>query len=356
MKIDSFTDSPEKLFRIFDANLNRSVEGLRVLEDFARLFFDEKTLSSMLKELRHKIVLSVDEKTMKTSLKNRNSCSDIGKDTTTKYQEEPKSILGIINSNARRSEEALRVLEEVSASSLVETSAEVFRKARFELYEIQKQMAELAERKEKIAKTKGLHVIIDEGVLGSANALDMSEAVLRGGADVLQMRYKKASRSNILNLAKELKALCEKYKALFIVNDYVDIAAAAEADGVHLGQDDLPAKEARKLLKYGAVIGVSCNTVNELKNASGADYIGTGAVYPTGSKNDIKTIGLDGLRTVADAANLPIVAIGGINKDNISNVFSAGASGAAVISSVLLAKDSEHYVKQLKDTLVKING
>ncbi len=172
--------------------------------------------------------------------------------------------------------------------------------------------------------------------------LDVAQAALDGGCRFLQLRDKGLSSRALLELGRQIRQLCREYQAVFVVNDRLDIALAAEADGVHLGQDDLPIAEARRLLGPEAIIGASANTVEAARRAEaeGASYLGVGPVYATASKEDAGTaIGLSPIANIKASVGLPALAIGGINRDNVSAVIGAGADGVAVISAVSEAED-----------------
>lgn len=171
---------------------------------------------------------------------------------------------------------------------------------------------------------------------------DAVAAALDGGVTCVQLRAKQLGGYDLYRRAVQLKHLCEPYGALFIVNDRLDVALAARADGVHLGTSDLPVDVARRLSPPGFLIGFSPQTLDDVRAARplGADYVGLGPVYPTGSKADAQSpLGLDGLRPQLAAARLPAVAIGGINTANAAAVIAAGADGVAVISAILGASD-----------------
>jgi thiamine-phosphate diphosphorylase len=150
-----------------------------------------------------------------------------------------------------------------------------------------------------------------------------------------------------------LKNLCAEHNVPFIINDYLDLALAADADGLHLGQDDLPVKVARKLLPIDKIIGSSTTTVDQAVAAEseGADYIAVGSIYPTPSKETAKVVGLDRLSQIRQAVTLPLVAIGGITRDNVDEVIAAGASAVAIISAILQAKDIAAAARQIVDRL-----
>jgi thiamine-phosphate pyrophosphorylase len=170
---------------------------------------------------------------------------------------------------------------------------------------------------------------------------------------VLQLRDKIQSKLKLLPIARQLQALCAEKKVLFIVNDYLDITLASDAEGLHLGQDDLPVQVARKLLPPGKIVGCSVRTVEQALAAqsAGADYVAVEAIYPTASKTSTTTpvtvVGLETLRQVRRAVSLPLVAIGGIAVNNITEVMAAGADSIAVISAVLGAASPENAARQM---------
>ena len=178
------------------------------------------------------------------------------------------------------------------------------------------------------------------------------EAAIAGGVDAVQVREKHASARERLALARDLRGSTADAGVSLIINDRVDIALAADADGVHLGDEDLPVADARDLLGEDATIGRSVSTVAAAREAerAGADYLGVGAVYATGSKDvdeDEQAIGLDVVRDIADAVEIPFVGIGGITPDNAANVAAAGADGVAVISAITGADDPEEATRDL---------
>lgn len=168
------------------------------------------------------------------------------------------------------------------------------------------------------------------------------EAALAGGVTMLQLREKEASTREFYQIALAVKEITQRYKVPLVINDRLDIALAVGADGLHIGQSDLPISVARRLVGDSILIGVSASTVAEAVAAqrAGADYVGAGAVYPTGSKADAgAAIGLDGLAQICAAVSIPVVAIGGVNANNAAAVMQAGAEGIAVISAILSQPD-----------------
>ncbi len=191
---------------------------------------------------------------------------------------------------------------------------------------------------------EGLHlcVITDPGLAPGRDHVAIAEAALAGGADMIQLRDKTGNLRELLPQARAIQSLCRSRGALFIVNDRVDLALAAGADGAHVGQEDLPAASARRLLGPRRVLGVSTHSLAQAEAArqAGADYVGFGPMYATGTKaTGYAPQGLGALRELRRVVSLPILAIGGINLENVSQVIEAGATAPAVISAVVAAPD-----------------
>lgn len=181
-----------------------------------------------------------------------------------------------------------------------------------------------------------IYLITDTGTAGITHA-QMTRQALNAGIKVIQLRAKNMSKKDIYRDALKIRAITVKYNSLLIVNDHVDIALAVDADGVHLGQEDLPLAEARRIMGRKKIVGISTHTMGQAKKAedSGADYIGFGPVFHTVTKDAGAPKGLKSLEKIRKQINIPIVAIGGITSENISGVLSAGADAAAVVSGIL---------------------
>ena len=182
---------------------------------------------------------------------------------------------------------------------------------------------------------------------------ELLDAVLAGGCRVVQLREKNLPPVELHSLAEELKRRCREAGCLFIVNDRVDLALAVEADGVHVGQDDLPAREARRLLRPGMLLGVSIHDEDQARRArdDGADYVAVGSMFPTGSKPGFQLVGPELLRRVRPDIAVPLVAIGGITVDNVAEVIRAGADAVAVISAVCAAPDPAAAARSLMERI-----
>ena len=194
-----------------------------------------------------------------------------------------------------------------------------------------------------------LYGITDRYWLNGRRLADDVELALKGGTSMLQLREKDLDEENFYREAVELKALCKKYNVPFIINDNVELAKKVDADGVHVGQNDMAAQDVRALIGPDKILGVSTQTVEEaiLAEKMGADYLGVGAVFPTGSKDDCWVLSHDLCKEICAAVKIPVVAIGGIKKENIKELKDLGFAGISVISAIFAQKDIEGSCKEL---------
>ncbi len=195
-----------------------------------------------------------------------------------------------------------------------------------------------------------LYAVTDRSWLGEETLYSQVEKALKGGATFIQLREKKLDEGSFLEEAKEIQKLCRQYQVPFVINDNVDIAARIDADGVHVGQSDMEAGDVRKKLGPDKIIGVSAQTVEQALRAQehGADYLGVGAVFPTGSKEDATEVSRETLKAICDAVDIPVIAIGGINSGNVSELRGTGICGVAVISAIFAKKDICAAAAELK--------
>jgi len=203
-----------------------------------------------------------------------------------------------------------------------------------------------------------LYVILDGQASGGRRLDELLDAVLAGGCRIVQLREKTMPPAEIFPLAQALRRRCREAGALFIVNDRVDLALAVEADGAHVGQDDLPAREARRLLPPPMILGVSTHNADQARRArdDGADYVAVGSMFPTGSKIGFELVGPELVRRVRADIPVPLVAIGGITRDNLSQVIEAGADAVAVISAIGNARDPAAAVREFLETIRSARG
>lgn len=344
---------PPQILRIIDANCNRIGEGLRFLEDIARFILNDSVLSRQLKSMRHNLVTSLSRFGLPL-ISERNVDTDVGITTRIVHRQD---LASLVTANARRVEEALRVVEELS--KLPELSPQLkqndFEAARFNLYKLQRELISRLVRRQKIKQLAGLYVIIDTQTIGSKDIVDTARKIINGGAKIIQLRDKHYNRGELLVIAKTLSDLCRKNSVLFIVNDYLDIALASEADGIHIGQDDLPLSVVRKELPVDSIVGLSVSTPAQARQAkkAGADYIAVSAIYPSPTKPEVKPVGPARLSSIKKAVCIPVVAIGGINRQNIGDVIASGADAAAVISAVLGQPDIQSATRNLVKEIEK---
>lgn len=197
-----------------------------------------------------------------------------------------------------------------------------------------------------------LYAVTDRSWLGNDTLYEQTEKALRGGATAIQLREKDIEDELFFDEAVKLKELCKRYNALFIINDNVELAKKIDADGVHIGQDDLGCRQARNILGNDKIIGVSAHTISLAKKAEedGADYIGSGAVFITGTKTDAESVSISELSSICNAVSIPVVAIGGISNTNMQQLRGSGICGVALVSAIFAAENIEKATKELKNT------
>ena len=195
-----------------------------------------------------------------------------------------------------------------------------------------------------------LYAVTDRAWLNNDTLYEQVEKAIKGGVTFVQLREKKLDEESFLNEASEIQKLCRKYDIPFVINDNVEIAKKINADGVHVGQSDMKAVNVRAIIGDDKILGVSVQTVEQavLAQKQGADYLGVGAVFPTGSKADAEDVSYETLKAICEAVNIPVVAIGGISVGNVLNLKGSGISGIAVISAIFAAEDIVSATKNLK--------
>ena len=181
--------------------------------------------------------------------------------------------------------------------------------------------------------------------------LNIIEEAIKGGTTIVQLREKTASTKEFYDLALKVKEITSKYGVPLLINDRIDIALAVDSEGVHIGQDDMPADIAREIIGEDKILGVSASTVEEAKKAEidSADYIGSGAVFPTATKDDADSVSKEELKKIIDSIDIPVVAIGGITVENASTLKSSGIAGFSVVSAIMSAEDPKQASKKLKE-------
>ncbi|MDE7307993.1 MAG: thiamine phosphate synthase [Lachnospiraceae bacterium] len=201
-----------------------------------------------------------------------------------------------------------------------------------------------------------LYAVTDRSWLGEETLYSQVEQALKGGATFIQLREKDLEEEVFFSEAMELKELCKKYRVPFVINDNVELAKKVDADGVHVGQSDMEIKEVRKILGKNKIIGVSAGTVEEALSAQAenADYLGVGAVFHTGTKSDASAVSHDTLKAICAAVNIPVVAIGGITKENVEELKESGIAGIAVVSAIFACENIKKGTEELKQAAKRI--
>ena len=195
-----------------------------------------------------------------------------------------------------------------------------------------------------------LYAVTDRHWLNGATLISQVEAALKGGATFIQLREKNLDDKAFYREALKIQKLCKEYKVPFVINDNVELAKKIGADGVHVGQSDMEALDVRKVLGDDKIIGVSAQTVEqaELAEKHGADYLGVGAVFPTGSKDDADDVSYETLKAICEAVSIPVIAIGGITQENVKELAGSGICGIAVISAIYAQQDIRKASEDLK--------
>lgn len=337
--------------RIVDANANRAGEALRVIEDYARFGLDSRHWTGVAKRLRHELADAVQTIGAQDLLESRDTRLDVGTELTVPTEQTRADLHQVLVAAFKRLQEALRTLEEYS-KLLEPRVAPKLEALRYETYTFEKSLALIRGARLALQPAR-LYVLVTEALAKGRKALDVAAAAIRGGADVVQLREKERPDRELLVLARQLRELTASAGTLFIVNDRCDIARLTNADGVHLGQDDLPVPEARKLVGREFIIGVSTHSVEQAEKAEaeGADYVGVGPTFPTRTKPGVEAVGLDYVREAARTLKLPAFAIGGIDLTNVAEVVAAGAARVAVCSAIIGADDVEGAARKLKEAL-----
>ncbi len=335
------------VYRILDANANRAREALRVMEDAARFALNNAELSGQLKQLRHDLAQCLSSISQLDAW--RDTPGDVGTTIVTDSEQRRSDVADVVTAAGKRLSEALRVLEEYS-KTLPETLSGLsttLEKLRYRGYTLEQQL--IAAMGTTRARQWKLCVLISESLCPDSDWLRVTQAAVAGGADCIQLREKDLDDKELLARTRRLVELCRPRGVSVIVNDRPDVALLGDADGVHLGQTDLPCREVRKLVGRQLLIGVSTSNLDQAKQAlaDGADYCGVGPMFPTKTKHKPVLAGPDYLREYLNWGRLPHLAIGGINLDSIAELIAAGVKGIAVSAAVCSADNPDEIAGQL---------
>lgn len=328
--------------RILDANLDRAREGLRIIEEWCRFGLNSVSFTSECKQLRQELA-SWHNSELRAA---RDTPGDPGTELTHPQEQQRASVGVLLQANFCRVEEALRVLEEYGKLYHPKMGG-AFKQMRYRVYTLESNL--LGYQRHKLLAQSCLYLVTSP----TQGLLNIVEAALQGGLTLVQYRDKNTNDIERLDIAHKLRQQCQQYGAIFLVNDRIDLALAVDADGVHLGQQDMPIAVARQLLGTGRIIGRSTTNPDEMQRAiqEGADYIGVGPVYETPTKAGKAAAGLEYVHYAATHCPIPWFAIGGIDVNNVSDVIAAGAQRIAVVRSLIQAEQptlvTQYFVSQL---------
>ena len=328
------------VLRILDANLNRTQEALRVCEEYARFLLESAPLCERWKQMRHRL-RDAERQLRDAAGRSPESCRDTAGDVGTKISAPTEfaraDAVAVVKANIKRLQESLRVLEEYG-KVVSPAAAALFEEMRYSIYDLENLMISGTELRKRLAAAR-LYVLIT-GKLASADALTAAREAVAGGADVIQLREKEMEDGEFYQLALMMRQVCGT-QAIFLVNDRPHVAKLVRADGVHVGQGDLPVNLVRRLIGQDKIVGKSTSNP-ELANLAvrdGVDYFAVGPVFETKTKEHRAPVGLEYVRWAAQNAKIPYFCIGSINRQTLPQVLQAGARAGAVCTGIIAAKD-----------------
>lgn len=335
---------------MLDANCNRAREALRVLEDIARFALDDPSLQGALKQLRHDLV-SATASLLDTAIVHRDTRGDVGTTASTPTERRRDDLHAVARAAGARLGEALRAIEE-SLKVAAPAQATLVEQLRYRFYDIETDLRLSLRPRTRFADVR-LYVLITESAC-SRPWLEAAELSIQGGADCLQLREKQLDGGELLRRARQLVELCRRHRVLCIINDRADVALMSGADGVHVGQADLPARDVRRLVGDGLIVGVSTHSLEHALQAQrdGADYVGVGPLFRSPTKPRDFTLGPDGAAEVVRGVPIPTVGIAGITLDNLGEALSSNVQAIAVTSAVVGAPDVRAAAAEFKRRLL----
>jgi len=339
-----------EVYRILDANFNRAREALRVAEDCGRFALNDPAITAMAKNLRSELVEVYASLPGDELISSRDTPGDIGTEITSPTESKREDLADVATIACRRLTESLRTIEEYGKFIAPEQTIRVER-MRYDAYTLEQRLTQRLSVAKRFEQVK-LYVLITS-TLCTGSVRETARAAIAGGADAIQLRETSVPDAVMLALAAELRELTDETGKLLIIDNRPDIAALIAADGVHLGQHDLPVAESRKLLRPGAIVGKSSHSVDQAKASvnEGADYISVGPIFETKTKDVGPPVGEELLKQVAEKVPLPLVPIGGITSKNVDQLVAAGAERVAVCSAVCAAKNPKSAAEAIRAKL-----
>ena len=359
--------SENSVFRILDAAINRASEGLRVVEDYLRMDLSDAHLAGTLKHLRHDLTTATKGVDPQQRMAARDSVGDVGRTIETSAEYQRKTVANdpvaqsVVQPNLARAQQALRTIEEFS-KTLDPNIAKQVEQLRYRVYTVEKAILTTMVSLKHLGDAR-LYVLIDALGGDSGGSSDEAEpfsqlrqmvkTLVDAKVDVVQLRDKSLTDRQLVEAGRVIADATKLSDTRFIMNDRVDLAMASNADGVHLGQDELDIEDARRIMGAARLIGISTHSIEQAREAvlAGANYIGIGPVFPSQTKSFDSHVGLDLVSAVAKEIQLPAFAIGGIKLDNVRDICEAGQSRVAVQNAIVKANDpgqvAEEFVKLL---------
>jgi thiamine-phosphate pyrophosphorylase len=332
-------------FRILDAAANRAGEGLRVVEDYLRFALDDAHLSRLCKQLRHDLTEVLTALSAADRYAARETRVDVGAPGETNRVSIRPDATAVVAASFNRMEQALRSLEEYG--KLFDASlAAKFEQLRYRAYTLERAVSLTRASIERLADAR-LYVLLDgRSSLEAFTSLVLS--LVQAETDLLQLRDKRLNDRELIARARRLREITRGTKTLFVVNDRPDIARLADADGVHVGQEELSVKDARTIVGPQALVGVSTHSIEQARSAviDGANYIGVGPTFSSSTKDFESFAGIELVRSVAAEIRLPAFAIGGITLANVAEVLAAGISRVAASAAIVEADDPSGAVRE----------
>jgi thiamine-phosphate pyrophosphorylase len=345
------------VYRIIDANFNRAREAVRAIEEFCRFALNSESLTGRAKQIRHELSSYIDSLDAVRLISSRNTLGDVGVGQKVDHQLVRRDLYDCCTAACKRLSEALRVLAEALWIQN-QPEAEKIEKLRYTAYTLEKDIILQSDTVEKFKKVQ-LYIVITSDL--PSEALFLTSKCVAGGADCIQLRAKTIEDDTFFALAVEFVKICREAGVVSIINDRTDIAVAAGADGVHLGQNDLPVAQARELELAPLIVGKSTHSLEQLRVTCDEQptYVGLGPVFSTATKPNAPAVGLRYVRQAVQWLQhhgIGHVAIGGITSDNVDQVLDAGAKSIAVCSTVTGADDPVEACRALKRKITKFRG
>ena len=341
-------------YRIIDANFNRAREALRVIEDFCRFALNSSILAGRTKDLRHRLSTTISKLDSGKLLASRDTQNDVGVGQVAKVSVSRNNLIDALTAAFKRLPEALRVISEAIKPFNAESAGEI-ENIRYAGYTLEKDVTFFADTQSRFADVR-LYIIICSNL--PEEVFGLAENCIRGGADCIQLRSKNINSDDYFALAEEFVKICKNGNVLSVINDRADIAIACGADGMHLGQNDLPVEQARKLQLGPLIIGKSTHSAAQLASAIAElpAYVSLGPIFATPTKPQAQPVTLDYVKQslpILTDTGIHHVAIGGITFENIDSVLSAGATTVAVSSAITLSPDPGAACRKMKDKIIR---